>query len=384
MSREDRIAVIEQIQNYRNSKLICYLTSDRPGVPPAQIGSDAIRPLYNHIRALGYAGVEKIDIFLYSRGGAIEVPWPLITMFREYCKELGVLIPFRAHSATTLIALGADSIVMGKKGELGPIDPILSKQIGEQSTSSEPIPVEDVMAYIAFLKERVGLGDQASLSSMSHILADKLSPWTLGSMYRIHTHIRSIARKLLASHRRPLEEQKINSIIETLAEKTYFHGHAIGRSEAKSLGMKILDAPEELDNMMWSLFEKYEQLLKLNQPFDARVAISPEQEEHEEEIVIGAIESTARTDLFMGNYKVKKVRQMPPQLNLSFGFTLPPQINQEMLPPQLNELLQGFIQQMQRQIPSFIQTELNKQAPVIKIQGDLLDASWKDKTATEL
>lgn len=381
MSRNERIALIDQIQNARGSKLICYLTGDRTGVPSAQISSDAIRPLYNHVRAFGYDGVEKIDLFLYSRGGAVDAPWPLITMLREYCKELSVLIPYKAHSATTLIALGADSIVMGKKGELGPIDPIMSKPLNGPSTFTETIPVEDVMSYIAFLKERVGLGDQASLSSMSHILADKLSPWTLGSMYRIHSHIRSIARKLLTSHLFSIEEQRINSIIETLAEKTYFHGHAIGRLEAKSIGLEVIEAQEELDHLMWSLFEQYEQLFKLNEPLDVKAIIPSNNDEYEEEIVIGAIESVRRTDLFMGNYKVKKVRQMPPQLNLALNFSLPPQIQSDMLPAQINDVLQRFVQQMKGELPNLIQVEVSKQAPISNIQGDFYNGSWKDMTA---
>lgn len=45
-------------------------------------------------------------------------------MFREYSQKgsFSVLIPYRAHSAATVIALGADEIVMTKKAELGPID----------------------------------------------------------------------------------------------------------------------------------------------------------------------------------------------------------------------------------------------------------------------
>jgi len=178
-----------------------------------------------------------------------------------------------------------------------------------------------------------------------------------------------------------MEEQIINSIIETLAEKTYFHGHAIGRLEAKSIGLEIIDASEELDRLMWSLFEQYECLLKLNEPLDARVVVPDDKEEYEEEIVIGAIESTQRTDLFTGKYKIKKTRQMPPQLNLSLNFNLPPQIRPDVLPKEVNEVLQDFVKQMQVQLPQLIQAELNKQAPISKIQGDLCGGSWKDTTA---
>jgi ClpP class serine protease len=44
--------------------------------------------------------------------------WPLVTLLRQYCKRLAVLVPFRAHSAGTLISLGADEIVMLPGSEL--------------------------------------------------------------------------------------------------------------------------------------------------------------------------------------------------------------------------------------------------------------------------
>jgi len=43
------------------------------------------------------------------------------------------LVPFRANSSATLLALGADTIILGQQGELGPIDPsmTLSRLIGD-------------------------------------------------------------------------------------------------------------------------------------------------------------------------------------------------------------------------------------------------------------
>jgi ClpP class serine protease len=87
--------------------------------------------MYDHIRDLPKSS--RIDLFLYSRGGAIEVPWRMITMLREHCNHLSVLIPYRALSAATLIALGCDEIVMGGKAELGPIDPALIPILNELS-----------------------------------------------------------------------------------------------------------------------------------------------------------------------------------------------------------------------------------------------------------
>jgi len=119
-----RKELIKQIQDKRNSKVIVYVTGDRQPIV-AMIAEDAVRPLYDHLLSIGKA--EKIDLFLYSRGGDVSVPWRIVSMFREFCDELSIIVPYKAYSAATLISLGADKIIMGKKAELGPIDPYVEK-----------------------------------------------------------------------------------------------------------------------------------------------------------------------------------------------------------------------------------------------------------------
>ena len=209
MSKE----LIKQIQNIRGSKLISYITGDRQ-LANARIAEDAVRPLYDHLLSIGKN--QKIDIFLYSRGGSVSVPWRIVTMFREFCDELSILVPYKAHSAATLISLGADKIIMGKKAELGPIDPTLVKVMtGETTGSPQEISVEDVNSYISFIKERANISDQSALAQVVSILANNLTPLTLGSVNRENSHIRLVARKLLTSIVEKLDEAKINSIIET-------------------------------------------------------------------------------------------------------------------------------------------------------------------------
>ena len=121
MSRKTRLELIHHIQEQRNSHVIVYFTGDRQ-LAQAIIGEDAVRPLYEHLLSLADTSSKKrkIDLFLYSRGGNVSVPWRIVTMIREFCDEFCVLIPYKAYSATTMIALGADQIVMGKKAELPP------------------------------------------------------------------------------------------------------------------------------------------------------------------------------------------------------------------------------------------------------------------------
>ena len=111
-----RHELIRQIEEIRSTKVVTYFLSDRRGAT-AQISDDAVRPMYDHLRAIGEG--TKIDLFLYSLGGSMDAPWRIVSMIREFATRFAVLVPYKAMSAATLIAIGADEIVMGLKGELG-------------------------------------------------------------------------------------------------------------------------------------------------------------------------------------------------------------------------------------------------------------------------
>ncbi len=91
----------------------------------------SVRVMCDHLLRLPARPIEKLDIFLVSNGGSGTVPWRLVSLFREFSRSFSVLIPYRAYSAASLLALGADEIVMHPFGELGPIDPILLRYPGK-------------------------------------------------------------------------------------------------------------------------------------------------------------------------------------------------------------------------------------------------------------
>src|SRR5574341_883633 len=122
MVKQKQIGVnlIEDLEKKRGSKVIVYFTGDRQPFG-SRIADDAVRPLYEHLLNFDFKGEQKImDLFIYSRGGDVSVPWRVASMIREFCEEFNVLVPYKAQSAATRLALGADNIIMGKKAELGP------------------------------------------------------------------------------------------------------------------------------------------------------------------------------------------------------------------------------------------------------------------------
>jgi hypothetical protein len=176
MALADRLALIQKLEEMRKSRVICYLTSLRPNVP-ASMAEDAVRVFFDHLLALPSRKVERLDVFLCSNGGSGTVPWRLVSLCREYAKSFNVLIPFRAYSAASLLALGADEIVMHPFAELGPIDPTVTNDFNPiEGGRRVGISVEDVTAYVNFIKNTVGITHEDELIKAIEILANRVHP----------------------------------------------------------------------------------------------------------------------------------------------------------------------------------------------------------------
>ena len=139
--------IIEAIQEIREGLLtISYVTSTRTG-HEIQIADDAVSLIFEHLEASRDRAEKGVDLFIHSNGGSGTVPWRIVNLVRQYTKNFAVLVPHRAFSAATLIALGADEIVMHKMGCLGPIDPSVANAFNPQNPQNPghlvPISVED-------------------------------------------------------------------------------------------------------------------------------------------------------------------------------------------------------------------------------------------------
>ncbi len=316
MAYEQRRVLIDRIEKLRGSKVICYLTSLRQNVQVG-IAEDVVRVFIDHLRLLPQQPVQKIDLFLVSNGGDGIVPWRLVPIFREYCQSFNLLIPFKAYSAATIMALGANEIVMHKFGALGPIDPTVTNPFNPIDTQTQQkvgISVEDVKAYLSFIKDTVGINHEEELVRCIEILANKVHPLALGNVERFLAQSRLVARKLLKLHTDAESEHKLDHIIEALASKLYFHGHPINRVEARTeLGLKVVEnVPDELETTMWDLFLDFEAELRNREPFDPSATVSrmphtaaPKQgmfvelARHEEDLTWSIVESARCSSTFV-------------------------------------------------------------------------------------
>jgi len=384
MDMNNRIGntLIQKIEKEIGGKVIVYFTGDRHPFG-SRIAEDAVRPLYDHLMDLKFKeNNRKIDLYLYSRGGDVSVPWRIVSMIREFCDEFNLLIPYRAQSAATLLSLGSDTIVMGKKAELGPIDPTLVKAtMGETATPPQEIPVEDINSFLSFVKERANITDQDAIAQVLNSLIEQIGPSTLGNVNRQHHHIRLVARKLLTSRKEKIDEEKISTIIETLTEKIYSHGHAIGRREAKDIGLPITYPESKLEDLMWELYLKYEDFFELREPIHPEILLRDKENDEISEMPIAVIESVNKLHIFKTYVDLKKKRKIPPspQININLGLQLPAGIQPQQIPQEAQQVLDQIVNQISQQIPKIVQEEIVRQSPVIGLEGRAYGGKWYEE-----
>lgn len=378
------IDILKEIEKRRGTRVVVYFLGDRQGAN-SRISTDAVSPIFDLLNLACNGKPGPVDLILFTLGGDVSVPWRVNSMIREFTvdSKYSVLIPYKAYSAGTMIALGADEIVMGRKAELGPIDPTLQRMTPSQTGSPSEISVEDVSSYISFIRNRANITDQAALSHVVGQLANSLSPLVLGSVNRMHSHIRLVARKLLNSRIDKIEEDKASSIIDLLTEKMYSHGHAIGRKEARELDLPVLYPDDELENLLWELYCEYETLMSLNDPLypDEEFNKAGADEVTLNDLPVGVIESTDKRYVFRTTTLLARRRQIPPnpQIQINMPIALPQNaIGPGGQPvPGIQQIIQQLQQNLAAAIPGLVKQQIANQSPVIGFEMRSYGGKWK-------
>lgn len=299
--------LIQKIEKSRNSKVITYVTGDRqPFV--TKVAEDIIPIFARHLEKIGRQ--DKISLFLYTRGGDMITPIRLIKLMRSYADEIEMIIPYRAHSAGTLISIGADKIVMGRLGELSPVDPSTGHPFNPENPLNQKqkmeISVEDLNSYFLLAKEKAGVTDEQMVNVFEDLTA-KIHPLSLGNAYRATRMAKQITEKLLLMHfDKTDDKEKIASIVKEITGDICIHGYPITRDEAASLGLSVVEPDSELEKTMWELYENYAEKMELKKKFDP-VAILGGQEMATFKYSGAFIESADSTDSFVFNGRIRRI-----------------------------------------------------------------------------
>lgn len=311
--------LLKKLETERNSKVIAYITGDRQPFA-TRIAGDIVPLLGNLLDKIGK--VKKISLLLYTSGGDMLAPIRIVKLIRNHCDTFEVLVPYKAHSAGTLICLGADAIVMGKLGELTPVDPTTGHPFNPQNPANPQqrleVSVEDLNSYLLFAKEKAEVKGEQMIEAYK-MLVDKLHPLSIGHAYRAYRMTRMLTERLLDLHMdKKNDGEKIKQIVKEMTGDITIHAYPIDRDEAVDLGLKVEKAKDEIDKIMRELYELYAEEMKLGQPFHPNELLAGK-EMVEVERAGAYLEVVDVSYQFVFSGKVQKtIRNNQPAIDLNF------------------------------------------------------------------
>ena len=266
---QQRKETYKLLEAVRHSRLLVYVTGDRPGLE-TQIASEVYDFFVNQLDRIGT--VEKLSFYLYTRGGDTLAAWSIINLLQQFSDEIEIIIPSKCHSAGTLMCLGANRIVMTKQATLGPIDPSINHPLNPQIPGAAPdakvpVSVEAIEGFIQLAKEECLQGKGTQTDKIIEVLADKVHPIVLGQVFRTKAQIRMLASRLI--RRQMKDEKKIGKIVQFLVSESGSHDYTINRKEARDeLGL-IIDKPDDhLYSLIKGIYDDIERELELSSRFD--------------------------------------------------------------------------------------------------------------------
>jgi hypothetical protein len=279
LQREQLFPVIES--NWGTlGRMIVYIA--RFGEEGCEIEEKDISAIGSMLNSIGT--VPNLLLMLHSPGGSGETAEKIVDMCRNHCADtFRVIVPNKAKSAATLMAFGADAIVMGYCSELGPIDPQFYIAVGnvfhqvsglsviqarddilkkiEECRSSE----RDITPYLAQLNtstmEPAWIRECERQVAFSNDFAMKWVPRYM--LRRLHPRLteRTLKRKA---------ERIARNF--TSADKRWSHGRMIGPQECQKIGLNVEFL--ERDNPTWdAIFEIYTRCDNLLGSYDKRKVI---------------------------------------------------------------------------------------------------------------
>jgi hypothetical protein len=248
-TRYQRQALIREIQTSTGNKLICYIA----GIA-APVDREDVVCFVDLLHNISHG--QNIDLILHTGGGDIDAAEKLMTMVRKKAStgQVRVIVPDYAKSAGTLMALGADRIIMSDTSELGPIDPqvIRADRNGNRMRHS-------VKNYLdAYSEHREALKKNPS-DLTAQVMLNKLDPETVQLFTSIMNRARELAEKQL--HRGMMKEagnwsQAVSALLDNSQFQT--HGQPISWEDASDprIGLTVdyLDPNDDLWLKLWQLY----------------------------------------------------------------------------------------------------------------------------------
>jgi len=242
-SRYERQELIKVINQEEGTHLICYV-----GGMNAQISRDDIIGLVDLLHNIDDG--KPVDLLLHTCGGDVDACEKLVRLIHAKVLEspFRVIIPDLAKSSGTLLALGANQILMSDTSELGMIDP----QYQMRDNQGNEI-WHSVIAYLDAYEEQRSALIKDPKDPVALLMLHNFDAKVVRKFQGIRDRVRTFAEDLLK--RQGLPSSTISTELMS-ASRWRTHGQPIMHADATQLGLPVEYIPTTDDRWAkyWKLY----------------------------------------------------------------------------------------------------------------------------------
>jgi len=180
----------------------------------------------------------------------------MVNLLRRYAKHLTVLAPLECQSAATMLALGADRILMGPLAHLSAVDTSLTHDLSPIDRDNDRVSVsnDELLRVIRLWTEQA----KDSTANPYQALFPYVHPLVIGAVDRSSALSTRICEEILSYH---MEDKARAHEISTILNSGYpSHSYPITLREASRIGLKVEPMDEAVNSMLFELNEIYSEM----------------------------------------------------------------------------------------------------------------------------
>jgi len=217
-------------------------------------GNDVIA-LYGMLKDLG--AVERLTLFIKSNGGDGEAALRMVNLLRRFTRHLTVLAPLECASAATMLALGAEQIMMGPLAYISAVDTSLRHDLSPVDKNNSRVSVSQDELHRVIRLWRSEASESAS-SNPYGALFEYVHPLVIGAVDRSSALSTRLCADILSYH---MDDPETAQRISTTLNSNYpSHSYPITLREAQKIGLNAVELPEKLNQMLLELNEVYAEM----------------------------------------------------------------------------------------------------------------------------
>jgi hypothetical protein len=252
--------VLRHIEEKLGEPFITYWNS-----PDGSVCSTDTSGLFGILRSRGK--LRRLSLFIKSDGGSVEASLRLVHLLRQVVGRLTALVPLECASAATMLALGADRILMGPLAQLSAIDTSLTHDLSPIDRDNNRVRVsqDELHRVVRLWRQQASKGNANPYQSLfAHV-----HPLVIGAVDRSSALSTKLCAEILSYHLK--DKKKAQRISNTLNSQYPSHGYPITLREARRIGLKAEPLSEDVNESLFELNEIYAEMgQRTSTDFDER------------------------------------------------------------------------------------------------------------------